>query len=131
VCAAEYFDRDIKRRGVRFENLKELHFVDYLKHAPVSKMWIKHHFGKPSPDLNVVFCAESVRAVTRAVLGGLGIGVIPEHMIEEDLGSRHLRRVVKGRELINQITLARRLERPISGREKAFVDFYKKRADLR
>lgn len=52
--------------------------------------------------------------------------VLPEHMIEAALKSGRLKLVIpNGRELVNQITLARRLERPVTACEKEFVEFYK------
>ena len=69
-----------------------------------------------------------MRAVIQATLGGLGVSVVPENLIQTELKSGRLKiiAVEGGRELINNIVLARRLQRTISAREKAFVDYYKK-----
>lgn len=132
VCSKKYFDDHVQRTNVRYEDLTDLDFIDYVGHAPVVRMWIKHHFGKAGPDLKVVFSAESVRAVIKAIQGGVGVGVVPEHLIDAELKSGRLKSISSdGRDLINQITLARRLEKPTTAREKAFVDFYKQRAGLR
>jgi DNA-binding transcriptional LysR family regulator len=131
VCSRAYFQKRIGKSGLRFDGLKELEFVDYLKHAPVVKIWIEHHFGKSAPKLNVIFSAESVRAVIAAIRGDLGIGIVPEHLVTEELKSGRLLLAAKGRDLINQISLARRLEAPVTAREKAFTEFYKRRVGLR
>ena len=130
VCSSKYFDEFVKRPSIKYEDLKNFEFVDYVHHAPVVKMWIKHHFGKVPPELLVSFSAESVRAVIKATKGGLGVGVVPEHLVEADLKSDRLRLIsATGRDLVNHITLARRLEGPITAREKQFVEFYSEHAN--
>lgn len=126
VCSNKYFDEVIQRPILKYDDLKRLNFVDYVHHAPVVKMWIRHHFGKGAPNLRVVFSAESVRAVIRATKGGLGVSVVPERLVEADLKAGRLKLIsAPGRELINQIVLARRLEKPTTAREKHFVEFYR------
>lgn len=126
VCSNKYFEDNVKRPNIIFDDLKSFEFIDYLRHAAVAKMWIRHHFGKVPTDLSVSFSAESVRAVIKAAKGGLGLAVVPEHLVEGDLKSGRLKAInATARGLINQITLARRLERPTTAREKAFVDFYR------
>ncbi len=126
VCSKRYFEERVKQANPRFAELKNMNFVDYLPHAPVAKIWIKHHFGKSASNLKIVFSAESVRAVIKATQGGLGLGVIPEHLIEADLKAGRLKALFPGeRELVNQIALTRRLERPITARENLFVNFYR------
>lgn len=132
VCSNKYFDENIKRHNIKFEELKSLQFIDYVSHAPVSKMWIKHHFGKVPNDLKIVFSAESVRAVIKAAKGGLGVGVVPEHLVQAELKSGKLKTITAtGRDLINQITMARRLERSSTAKEKAFIEFYLNHMEVR
>lgn len=126
VCSNKYFDENIKRQNIKFEDLKSLHFVDYVNHAPVTKMWIKHHFKKTLIDLKISFSAESVRAVIKAAKGGLGVAVVPEHLVEAELKSGKLKMMAAtGQDLINHITIARRLDRTVTAKEKAFLDFFK------
>lgn len=126
VCSGRYFDEVVKKSNLRYEDLTKFDFIDYVHHAPVAKMWIKRHFGKVPSDLKVSFSAENVRAVIKAAKGGLGCAVVPKHLVEPDLKSGRLKQISgKGQDLINQITLARRLERPVTAREKQFVEFYK------
>lgn len=126
VASTKYIEDFVKRPSIKYEELKNLEFVDYIRYAPVAKMWIKHHFGKVPHELSASFSAESVRAVIRAIKGGLGVGVVPEHLVETDLKSGRLKLIsAPGRDLFNQISLARRLERSPTMREKRFVEFYK------
>lgn len=130
VCSKKYFDESIQRHILRYDDIRNLNFIDYVHHAPVAKMWIQHHFGKRAPNLRVVFSAESVRAVIRAAKGGLGVSVVPEHLVQADLKNGRLQVIsAPGRELMNQIVLARRLEKPTTAREKHFVEFYRQYVD--
>lgn len=114
VCSREYFDKNIRKARPNLEDLRAMEFIDYFIHAPVSRMWIHQHFGKSKIDLNVIFAAESVRAVLAAVKGGLGLAVVPEQMVENEVRAGQLKIIPgAGRDLVNQITLARRLEKPI------------------
>jgi DNA-binding transcriptional LysR family regulator len=126
VCSKKYFDGHVRQDSPTLANLIKLDFVDYLPHAPVTKIWMKHYFGKSVTDIRVSFSAESVRAVVRAVQGGLGLGVVPLNLVEGDLKAGRLKAVCEaGRGLTNQITLARPLERTPSARESLFVSFFK------
>lgn len=127
ACSKKYFEST----SVSYKGLKDLRFIDYLPGAPVSKMWIRHHFGKVPYELNVIFSAESVRAVIKAIQGGLGVGVVPEHLIESDLKSGRLKVLTApGSDLINAIALTRRLGRSPSAKEKCFIEFYRNYAEI-
>lgn len=107
-------------------SLQKLPVIDYLPHAPVFRMWFKYHFGKSISDLNVVYSAESVRGVTKAVSMGMGVGVIPAHLAQSEKGERlKVISTDKNRAFINQITLALPLSKKLTYTEKAFISFYK------
>jgi DNA-binding transcriptional LysR family regulator len=126
VCSRGYFQKHVGRLNLGYSEITGLDFIDYLIHAPIVKMWLKHQFGKAPSNPKIVYSAESVRALIRAAEGGLGIAVLPEHLVEGALKAGRLKHLYpSGRALVNQITLARRLERPVTAREKEFVEFFK------
>ncbi len=105
--------------------LQKLPAVDYLPHGPVIRMWFKHHFGKSISDLNLVYSAESVRAVFKAVSMGLGIGVIPSHLLQP-VNTHRLQIIsTNKKEFINQITLALPLSKRLTLTERAFISYCK------
>lgn len=104
--------------------LQSLPIVDYLPHAPVARMWFKHHFNKSITDLKVVYSAESVRAVFKALLLGIGAGVIPAHLLKDNPGKLKIISTSK-KNLVNQITLALPLSKKLSLTEKTFISFLK------
>lgn len=108
--------------------LQSLPVVDYLPHAPVARMWFKHNFGKTISDLKVVYSAESVRAVIKAISLGVGIGVIPAQLIPKEKTDRLKIIATDKNAMINQITLALPLSKKLTFTEKTFISFYKNSA---
>lgn len=104
-------------------HLRTLPVVDYLPHAPVFRMWLKHHFGKSISDVTVAYSAETVRAVLKALSSGMGIGVVPAHMAKSDKTLRTISTTKK--ELVNRISLALPLSKKPTLTEKAFLSFAK------
>lgn len=131
ACGREYFRKHFRSKQPKLKDLSALEFVDYLPHAPLAKIWLRHRFGQHVADLRVSFAAESVRAVIRATVGGFGLAVLPAEKISAELESGRLIEIAAGKpEMVNQITLARRLERTRNAREDLFVDYFLQRSKL-
>lgn len=109
------------------KNLQAQPFVDYLPHAPVARMWFKHHFNKNISDLQVIYSAESVRGVHQAIAQKMGIGVLPARFA---LAAKSQLKIIstERKALINHITLALPLSKKLSLTEKTFIQFYKEHA---
>lgn len=123
VSSAKFYNENIKGDH-SLSKLQSLPIVDYLPHAPVARMWFKHHFSKSITNLNVSYSGESVRAVLRAVSLGLGIGVIPSHLIDTETNRLKVISTDK-KNLVNQITLALPLAKKLTLTEKTFISFLK------
>lgn len=122
LAASPKFYAEYIKTDHSFNKLRSLPIVDYLNHAPVARMWFKHHFNKSISELNVVFSAESVRAVINAIVHGIGVGIVPSQLARQN----HLKIVETGKKaLVNQISLALPLSKKLTFTEKAFVSFYK------
>lgn len=121
LTASPKFYSDHIKGSQSIESLQKVPIVDYLSHAPVARMWFKHHFNRSISDLNLVYCAESVRAVTKAISLGIGAGVIPLYLAEQ----ARLKVISTQKELINQIPLALPLAKQPTFTEKSFISFYK------
>ena len=107
-----------------FTKLQSLPIVDYLSHAPVARMWFKHHFGRSITELKVNYSAESVRAVIKAISLGMGVGVVPTELIQSEKNKLKIISTEKN-ELVNQIALALPLSKKLTFTERAFIAFYK------
>lgn len=84
----------------------------------------KHHFNKSITDLSVTYSAESVRGVLKAISLGMGVGVVPAHLIQSEKSQFKIISTEK-KELVNQITLALPLSKKLTLTEKTFISFYK------
>jgi DNA-binding transcriptional LysR family regulator len=121
AASVKFYSENIKNDHSSAK-LQNLPIVDYLAYAPVARMWFKHHFHKSVSNLNVVYSAESVRAVIKAIFIGMGIGVVPSHLAQQN----RLKVIsTNKKELVNQITLALPLSKKLTYTEKAFISFYK------
>lgn len=121
VVSKDFF-KTYKLNDLSYEKLAKLPVVDYLPHAPVTRLWFKHHFAKEPNSLNVHFSAESVRAVLNAVASDIGAGVIPHRLITGEFEQLKVIPTAKGR-FINEIVIARRLGQKASFKEKEFIRF--------
>jgi hypothetical protein len=72
----------------------------------------------------VSYSAESVRAVVKSVSLGLGIGVIPSHLVNAEANRLKVISTEK-KNLVNQISLALPLAKKLTLTEKMFILFLK------
>lgn len=122
MAASEKNFRDLGLQNLTSAKLTSLPIADYLAFAPVTRMWIKHHFSKVPQNLNVVFSAESVRAVLNAVLSDIGVGIVPQNLLVGEFKGLKIVETSK-KPFMNQIVIARQLGRRASLRESEFVKF--------
>lgn len=121
MASSEKLFRDLKLHNPTFISLAESPIVDYLHHAPVARMWFKHHFSK-IPNIQIVFSAESVQALLNALLEEIGIGVVPEHLLTGDF--KKLKIITTPRKpFVNQMMIARQQGQRSSLRSTEFIKF--------
>lgn len=128
LAASKALFKSYKLNEIKYDFLATMPFIDYLPHAPVIRMWFKHHFAKEPTNLNTVFSAESVRAVLNAIASDVGIGVVPQQLISGEYCDLKVIETSRGR-FVNEIVIARRLGRKPNFREKEFIQFC--RADIK
>ena len=82
MCASESY---IKQKGP-VKNTKEyfqdLDFVDYLPDAFVIKSWFRHHFKMTQLQLNLRASLFDVSGLSRMIILGMGVGVLPLYFVE-------------------------------------------------
>lgn len=124
MVSSEKVWKEFKLQNLSFTTLMEVPIVDYLPHAPVTRMWFKHHFSKAPSQLNVAFSAESVRAVINAVASDIGVGVVPSHLLVN--GHKHLKIIESTKKpFINHIMIARQQGKKANFRESEFIKFFR------
>jgi len=120
---AEYVRRNLSG-GTGAQKLLACRFLDYNAHAPAVKGWLAHHYGMTGAKPRLALCVESVQAIITAVKSGMGLGVVPEYLLEKELKSGEVVKIKTRRaDLVNNISLVRLKGGQPSPAEKAFSDY--------
>lgn len=85
LCGSSRYVRTHLEKDLGYDALTSAQFVDYVASAPVAKMWFKHHFRKVPSALALSLSVESVHGVLTAIRGDLGLGVVPEQIVADEL----------------------------------------------
>ncbi|MBI4350820.1 MAG: LysR family transcriptional regulator [Elusimicrobia bacterium] len=122
ACSAGYYSARL-RGAVSPTALAGCEFLDYSPGMQALVDWFRHHYGRSFPGLKVVLAVESVQAILNAIKGGLGLGIVPEYLLEKELKSGSVKAVRTGRpELINRLSLVRLKGKAAAPAEKAFLE---------
>ncbi|PIU20339.1 MAG: LysR family transcriptional regulator [Elusimicrobia bacterium CG08_land_8_20_14_0_20_59_10] len=122
ACSAGYYSTRL-RGAVEPSALAGCEFLDYSHGRSALDNWFRHHYGRSFPGLKVVLTVESVQAILNAIKGGLGLGIVPEYLVEKELKAGPVRAVRTGRpELVNRISLVRLKGKAASPAEKEFLE---------
>ena len=122
VCSQVFYKREVAG-DLSFSHLSQLDHVDYLPDGGIMQLWYQHHFGRRAPGLRLRLVAHDVQAMIVAVVGGLGLAFVPEHLVADHL--RKARLVVIGtrkKDYINPIVLARLKDHVPSLLERKFIE---------
>ncbi len=112
------------------DNLLTCAYISYQEGAPAIKSWFGHHFNRPSIHPDVVLTVESVRAVIAGVKRSMGLGIVPSHVIRDEIDDGGLVRIsTDAGEMINRISLVQLQDKIPGLTEKAFLSFFMKETD--
>ncbi len=126
VGSADYLTSNIQQY-FSFEELSRQFYLSYQEHAPALKSWFRHHFSKTSVNLNTVLTVESVRAVITGVKHGMGLGIIPSHLVKEEIESGEIIAVTTQKEALkSEISLVQLQNKSLGITEKTFINHFKK-----
>ena len=108
LCCSKMYHSTLKDRithNAKFYG--QLDFVDYVEGAPVLKMWSHHHLGG-EVAFKVRASLMDVQGMSRMICEGLGVGILPLHVVERLGREGHDLFVFKGsgKPLTNTISLA-------------------------
>lgn len=63
--------------------LKQIHYISYLKAAPILKSWFTHHYPKIHFEGHIRATLMDVQGVGQLILNGLGAGILPLHLVKK------------------------------------------------
>lgn len=124
VCSGQFF-REFLNSKTDLNSLRKAKYIAYQAHSPSIKRWFNYHFNKSAGDFETVLQVESVRGVINAIKKHLGLGIVPSHLIKNEIEAGELTRIVIGeKELVNKISLVRLLDRIPTPAEKRFLEHF-------
>ncbi len=99
-------------KDLSIKSLRELPFVEHPDASVLFDFWRKAHFPRAKTlgwsELNIVGRMNSLAGAIHMVEGGMGLAVIPEHCVQDQLKSRsiHCYKSDDAKEVTNQIHIA-------------------------
>ena len=104
-------------------------YVDYQRDEAILRHWFQHHLGTQHLRLNVRATVVDVQGVARLVIGGLGAGVLSDHLIEKLQAEGHdiVSFAGSGKSLKNTISAAWLRDRSLTPAAALLRDWLKER----
>lgn len=125
VCSRTYAQAGLQGK-ITPQKILQCDFLDYNPHAPALNGWFEHHYGMANPKPQLALAVESVQALITGIKVGMGLGVVPRHIVEEELKTGALIQIKTGRPpLLNKISLVRLKDGAPGTAEKAFLAQFK------
>ncbi len=84
-CNQNYYlenQKLITNMKMKKENFEKLSYVDYVEDGTLLCQWFKHHY-KFVPKVGLRVSLMDVQGVSRLITEGLGVGVLPEKVVEQ------------------------------------------------
>ena len=126
ACSREYYD-DVLGGDCSFANLAGREFISYYSNDLALKSWFGDHFGTSAVKLNVVMSVDNVDAVLSGIEHGLGMGLVPSHLVYEAMHAGTIVPVTtKSKEIINRISLVQLKGKTPGLTEETFLSYVKK-----
>ncbi len=126
ICSKEYCERRVKE-DFSLKNLIQQEYIAYHKTSLVLGNWFKHHFGKTSVKLNIALTVNSVQAVIAAIQNDMGLGVVPSHVVYDEILTGSIVQITTSTpNIINQMSLVQLQDKVPNLAEKRFKEFLKK-----
>lgn len=124
LCGATKYLSTFGVPSVTKEFLSRLDYISYLEGAPVLTGWFQHHLKKCYFEGKIKAVLMDVQGVAQLVTHGLGVGVLPKHVVDKLLKSgKDLYVFGEGQNpLYNRLSLASLKGRTHSFQVQAFIE---------
>ncbi len=96
-------------RSQTYETLAVQPFVTSLADGLAEKLWFQRVFDRVPLELDITLSTENLRGMVQAVKRGMGLALLPLHMVRDELKRKELQRVaVSGQRYLNRMGMANR-----------------------
>jgi DNA-binding transcriptional LysR family regulator len=83
LCAEKsYFSRKEQSKKPTRELFESYDYIDYQPGEPLLRRWFEHHLGIKKMALNTRATLMDVQGVARLIRSGLGIGILPNYLVD-------------------------------------------------
>ena len=120
IASHEYAKRNRLTEKSDLKSLQEQSYIRYLPDAPIISQWFHFHYKKKQ-DLNYRVTLMDVRGVLRSVSEGLGLGVVPLHVLKQSGLDNIMVFKGSGKVLKNKISLVHLKNRTLSAQSKSLI----------
>lgn len=129
ACSRSVYQASIND-SLAIEQLLSCNFVSYQLHAPDIKTWFKQHFEKSSVQFNITMVVESVRGIIAGIKNNMGLGLVPSHLIKEEIAKGELIHIQTDKnEIVNHISLVQLQDKIPANTEKIFISHLRKQLE--
>ena len=125
LCASkEYASLNLKGK-LNKDIFQSLDYISYIEGCPLIRKWLAHHYGINSIKLNEKASLMNARGVSRLIWSGLGVGILPKHMVQrfKELGEDFT--IIKGSKtpMVNSLSVAYLNSKTMSSGGRECIDF--------
>ena len=124
LVGSKQYVEQVLNNDFSLTNLLNREYIAYHHNILVLKSWFKHHFGKNLSHLNIVLTVDNVRAIISAIKCDLGLGVVPSHVVFDDVQSGQIVVITTaGKNAVNRMSLVQLQDKIPALAEKKFQEF--------
>lgn len=116
LCTTPKYLSRFPKISYNSDYFEKLDYVEYKGEEPILRRWMLHHLKRKNLNLNVRAHIMDVQGVAKFVTSGLGVGALPDHVVEKIKQSGQELRIFEGKvkPLLNEIRLAQLKNHPMS-----------------
>lgn len=116
LCTTPQYLARFPKISYHSDYFEKLDYVEYKGEEPILRRWMLHHLKRKNLNLNVRAHIMDVQGVAKFVTSGLGVGALPDHVVEKIKQSGQELRIFEGKSkpLLNEIRLAQLKNHPLS-----------------
>lgn len=120
ACSRTYYDQHLNG-DTSPGNLLSQEFISYDHNILAISGWFRHHFNKQGVKVNTVLTVDSVQAVVSAIENDIGLGVVTDNAIRQQVKAGTIRVVKSNRkDIVNKISLVQLQDKIPTFSEKKF-----------
>ena len=125
MCSRKYCSNTL-HNDFSLRNLLAMDYIAYQQNTLALKTWFRHHYQKTVISPNIVLTVDSVRAVVSAAENHIGLGIVPSHVVYDQIHEGTIVPIPSPKkDIINSISLLQLQDKVPTLAEKKFQDFFR------